>query len=373
MTRLHRFALPLLAGLLVVAMPARAFNHNGLWPENHLCGPTVRPSDLSGKVTVVVDWSIDVPESLAWLKLFNLLAREHAQDPRVLFITSYVRGTPKETVLALSKASANHLPTYRDLSLVDVVKCGGAHYAYIGDQTGKIVWAQPPKTDLSDLKAALRQTLAAIPPPTPGSIIDGMALKVDKTLPRRLMIGRNIENTLLRLRAQAKRTGAAAEEAVTVLERCEAWSTEQEAALRKAIRFKPSQALLLARTYLATRPSRADTFREELTAAAQDPFTKRLAAARQELAKLRTAAQKATPPQRERLLRHLGARIQTLSSLRADNDHTEDWRDVCAAWQTFAAELMPSPSGHVPDETTRPLPDVPDDLFATDTESVTSP
>ena len=373
MPRLHRHAPLLLAGLLAVTMPARAFNHIGLWPENHLCGPAVRPSELTGRVTVVVDWSIEVPESLAWLKLFNSLARDYADDPRVLFLTSYVSGTPKETVLSLSQASDNRLPTYYDFSLVDVRKCSGAHYAYIGDQTGKIVWAQTPKTDLSDLKAALRQTLAAIPPPTPGSIIDGMALKVDKALPRRLMIGSNIENTLMRLRAQAKRTGSAAEEAAAVLERCESWSTEQETALRKALRFKPSQALVLARTYLATRPSRTAEFRDDLAAAAKDPFTKRLAAARQELANLRTAAQKATTPQRERLLRHLNARIQTLASLRADDDHAEDWRDVCDAWQTFAAELSPTPAGRVPDEAPRPLPDVPDDLFATDTESATTP
>ena len=153
MPRLHRHAPLLLAGLLAVTMPARAFNHIGLWPENHLCGPAVRPSELTGRVTVVVDWSIEVPESLAWLKLFNSLARDYADDPRVLFLTSYVSGTPKETVLSLSQASDNRLPTYYDFSLVDVRKCSGAHYAYIGDQTGKIVWAQTPKTDLSDLKA----------------------------------------------------------------------------------------------------------------------------------------------------------------------------------------------------------------------------
>ena len=80
MPRLHRHAPLLLAGLLAVTMPARAFNHIGLWPENHLCGPAVRPSELTGRVTVVVDWSIEVPESLAWLKLFNNLAHDYADD-----------------------------------------------------------------------------------------------------------------------------------------------------------------------------------------------------------------------------------------------------------------------------------------------------
>ena len=327
-----------LCGMVAVAWAtvAAALEVINLTDEMHVSGPKLKPADLEGKVVVVEAFGLTCPPCRAVLPHIGDLARELKGKP-ALVIGTHVWQRNDEAVRELLKRSKCNYSVYQQFSVAGSPRINGVPYAMIFDHKGQLFWGGHPAN--KDFVAKVIEAIEAVPVRhvVGTSLAEGMALKHCRDLERRLLVGQNIEPALEILRQRIQRGGAAGEEAQALLKRCEAWIEQSDAEIRETLVSTPSKALLLAKTFSRTVPSRAAEFQEAIALAAKNAATTRLAASRQTLEKLRQSAAKA-PATRRSLLPKVQMQLKQLG-LQGEAALDTDFQDVKAQWEAFAAEL----------------------------------
>ncbi len=327
-----------LCGMVAVAWAtvAAALEVINLTDEMHVSGPKLKPADLEGKVVVVEAFGLTCPPCRAVLPHIGDLAREIKGKP-ALVIGTHVWQRNDEAVRELLKRSKCNYSVYQQFSVTGSPRINGVPYAMIFDHKGQLFWGGHPAN--KDFVAKVIEAIEAVPVRhvVGTSLAEGMALRHCKDLERRLLVGQNIEPALETLRQRIQRGGEAGEEAQALLKRCEAWIEQSDAEIRETLVSTPSKALLLAKTFSRTVPSRAAEFQEAIALAAKNAATTRLAASRQTLEKLRQSAAKA-PATRRSLLPKVQMQLKQLG-LQGEAALDTDFQDVKAQWEAFAAEL----------------------------------
>lgn len=322
--------------LAVWTAVAAALEVSNLTDEMHVSGPKLKPADLEGKVVVVEAFGLTCPSCREVLPHIGELARKLKGKP-VLIIGTHVWARNDKAVRELLKRSKCDYSVYQEMTVAGGPRITGVPYAIIFDHKGQLFWGCHPANQ--DFEAKVMEAISAVPlRRTAGtSLAEGLELKHCKDLERRLLVGQNIEPALETLRQRIQRGGAAAEEAQALLKQCEAWIEQSDAEIRETLVSTPSKALLLAKTFSRTVPTRAAEFKEALGLAAKNAATTRLAASRQTLEKLRQSAAK-TPATRRALLSKVQMQLKQLG-LQGEAALDTDFQDVKAQWEAFAAEL----------------------------------
>ena len=328
--------LPIIAALC--AAPLLALDVSGLEPEAHIAGPTLREKDLKGKVVAVEDWGVNCPICKNSLPQMGKLAKSLAKDSRVVFVGSHVQRRDDATARALLEKAGCDYPVYQGFRVAGAPTSSAIPFAYVVDHRGEVVWSGNPASEHKAFAKAIADAAKAVPTPIPGSLLDGMEVRFAKDMPRRLVIGRNVEGALQQLRARARRGGEAGAEAEAIVARCEAWADETEAAIREALPTRPSKALALGRDYLRTFPTRAASLKAEFAALAKDPALQPLLLSRQTLARLRATPAK-TANARKAALARAQMQLRRLDGLAAQGAPEADLADLRAEWQALIAEL----------------------------------
>lgn len=328
----------LICGMVLVAWTAvaAALEVSNLTDEMHVSGPKLKPADLEGKVVVVEAFGLTCPPCRAVLPHIGELARKLGGKPAVV-IGTHLWQRNDEAVRELLKRSKCNYSVYQQFAVAGSPRINGVPYAMIFDHKGQLFWGGHPAN--KDFDAKVMEAVKAVPVRrTAGvSLADGLELKYCKDLTRRLMVGQNIEPALEILRQRVQRGGAAGEEAQALLEQSTAWIEQAEEEIRETLVGTPSKALLLAKTFSRTVPSRAAEFKEAIALAAKNTATTRLAASRQTLEKLRQTAAKSAAARRA-LLAKVQMQLKQLG-LQSEAALDTDFQDVKAQWEAFAAEL----------------------------------
>ena len=328
----------LICGMVLAAWAtvAAALEVSNLTDEMHVSGPKLKPADLEGKVVVVEAFGLTCPPCRAVLPHIGELARKFKGKP-ALIIGTHVWARNDEAVRDLLKRSKCDYSVYQQFAVAGSPRINGVPYAMIFDHNGQLFWGGHPAN--KDFEAKIQEAIKAVPVRRSAgtSLADGLELKHCKDLERRLMVGQNIEPALKTLRQRIQRGGAAGEEAQALLKQCEAWIEQSDAEIRETLVSTPSKALLLAKTFSRTVPTRAAEFKEALGLAAKNAATTRLAASRQTLEKMRAQVAK-TANARRALLTKVQMQIKQLGLQGAEALDT-DFQDVKAQWEAFAEEL----------------------------------
>lgn len=304
---------------------------------SHLSGPKLQAKDLEGRVIAVEEWGWQCPPCKASLPHMAALAKELAKDARVVFIGAHVQARREDEIRGLLKANGCDYPVYQGFGVVGAPSSSGIPHAYVINHRGETVWSGNPLADLKGFRKAIETAAKAVPKPIPGSLVNGMELTACKDMARRLVAGYNVEGALRQLQARIARGGTMAEEAKAIMARCEEWAETMRGEIEANLESKPSKALAAGQLYLRTFPSRAADLRATLTQAAKDPLTARLAASRQALEKLRQA-NAATANARKALLGRVNLQLRQLGTFAVEAGN-EDFADVKALWEAYAAEL----------------------------------
>lgn len=327
----------LLCALLGLALPAAAgLSFRNLDDQAHISGPKLTPKDFAGKVVAVEEFGFQCPPCRASLPHMAKLAKSLAGKP-VVFLGSHVQGRADAAVRKLLQDAKCEYPVYQWFSVEGAPRSIGIPHAYVYDARGKVVWNGNPYSDYADFEKAILSAAKSAGKPLSGSLVEGMELTTCKDVVRRLIPGQNFEPTLKLLQSRVDRGGPAAAEAKAILERCEAWAAETQAAIAEAIEERPSEALLLGKLYTRSLPSRSAELRERLSALSKDPLTQRLAASRQTLDKFWQTPAK-TPNAKKALLGKVNMQLKQLG-LQSPEQETPDARDVKSRWEAFAKEL----------------------------------
>ena len=330
-----RFAICLLAVGAWVSLAA-ALSVTNLTDEMHVSGPKLKVGDLTGKVVVVEAFGLTCPPCRAVLPHIGKIAKGLKGKPAVV-IGTHVWARNDEAVRELLKRSGCDYAVYQQFSIEGAPRINGVPYAMIFDHKGQLFWGGHPANEAFEKK--INEAIKQVPRNrnAGSSLAEGIELKYCKDLARGLVVGQNIEPALNTLRQRIERGGAAAEEAKAIFEQCEAWIGKTDAEIRETLVSTPSKALLLAKTFSRTVPTRAAEFKEALGLAAKNAATTRLAASRQTLEKMRAQVAK-TANARRALLTKVQMQIKQLGLQGAEALDT-DFQDVKAQWEAFAEEL----------------------------------
>lgn len=326
--------------ILACALPfylLQALDFNNLTEDAHLSGPQYSAKDLQGRVIAVEVWGYQCPPCRASLPHMAKLGKAYANDARVAIIGSHAQGRNEEAILKLLKTNGCEYAVYQFFGVSGAPSAGGLPFAYVMNHKGEVIWQGNPYSQFTAFEDAIETAVKAMPKLPTGSLLTGMDLVHCKDVIKRLTIGQNVETTLRQLQSRVKRGGAAGEEAAAIIERCEQWADEKEAAIREAMEQLPSAAVSEAQHYLRTFPARSAALKKEIAALAKDPVVSKLAASRANLAKL-SQTKAATANAKKKLISQAKMQLRQLSTLAVKEDNP-DYADVKALWEAFLASM----------------------------------
>lgn len=325
--------IPLILLTLSLAGLLSAIEVRNLTDANHISGPKLTEKQLEGKVLAVEVWGKSCPPCLISLPHMAKLHKEIAKLPVVL-IGSHCQSRDDEEVKSILKSKGCNYSVYQFLSIPNEPRGPGIPYAYVVNPKGEVVWDGHP---LKGFAEAVKAEAKKVPKLVPGSLTNGMELKHNKDMARRLMIGQNLEGALKQLEARAAKGGAAGEEARQLIDRCTEWADTAAAEITDNLETLPSKALLTGKLYMRSFPKRAAELKEGLMAASKSPLTKKLAASREALQKAQNTEIKSDST-RKSLCNTATFQLRMLATLKADETDA-DFADVKAAWEAFAASV----------------------------------
>ena len=259
----------------------------------------------------------------------------------VVFLGAHVQKRNDEAVQKLLKSNGCVYPVYQGFQVVGVPQSSSIPHAYVINHNGQCVWNGNPLSEAKDFENAIEVAVKALPKRIPGSLASGVNLVYCKDMASRLRIGQNIEPALRQLETRVAKGGAMAEEARTLITRCNTWAAEMMQEIQCNLAEKPSAALAAGRLYCRTFPVKAAAIKDELIQVMKDGQTRRLAMSRQVLQKLRQAKVN-TANARKQLLEKVNFQIRQLGTMTEKAGDT-DMAEVKALWNAFATELEGQP------------------------------
>lgn len=329
-----RFPLALLT--LSLAGLLSAVTVRNLTDANHISGPKLTEQQLEGKVLAVEVWGKNCPPCINSLPHMAKLHKEIAKLPVVL-IGSHCQGRDDAEVKARLEKAGCEYSVYQFFGIEGEPRGPGIPYAYVVDPKGEIVWHGHPMKGFAD---AVKDAAKKVPKAVAGSLINGIELKHNRDMARRLTVGQNLEGALRQLEARAAKGGAVGEEAQQLIDRCTEWADAAEAEITESLESYPSKALLIGKNYMRSFPKRAAELKQDLVAASKSALTKKLAASREALQKAQNTEIKSEST-RKSLHNTSKFQLRMLATLKADEDNA-DFADVKAAWEAFAATVEPA-------------------------------
>jgi thiol-disulfide isomerase/thioredoxin len=335
---MKRISLLLLALLSFSALHAVSFH--GINDDAHISGPKLNEKDLEGRVIAVEIWGYQCPPCRASLPHMAKLAKSYEKDPRVVIIGSHCQDRNESGILSLLQKSGCEYPVYQGAGVDGAPPAGGIPFAYVVNHKGQFVWSGFPSSDFAGFEKAIANALKAVPKLPEGSLLVGLEINYCKDVMKRIVAGQNIESVLRQLETRVGRGGEAGKEAQMILDRCEAWANETEAAIRAAMEAFPSKAIAQAQVYTRTYPKRTAALKQELATLAKDPIVNKLAQSRAAYAKLIKTKTDSINAKRN-LLSKAKLQLRNLATITLE-EPSEDFKEIEALWKEFTSAIEAS-------------------------------
>ena len=324
--------LSLTAALVLSTLHAIGFTN--LSDGAHLSGPKLTEKALQGRVIAVEVFGYQCPPCRASLPHMAKLADSYKKDPRVAIIGSHCQNRDEPAILKLLASNKCEYPVYQSFDVHGAPAAGGIPFAYVVNHKGEFVWQGNPYSQFSAFESAIATALKALPKLPPNSLLVGLDIQHCKDVAKRIVAGQNIESVLRQLQTRAERGGPAGEEATAIIDRCNEWADDTEAAIRTAMETYPSRAIAEAQIYTRTLPKRAATLKADLAALAKDPIVTKLAASRAAFEKAcKTEATSANV--RKRIQSQAKMQLRQLATLTVEEGN-EDFLEVKALWESLS-------------------------------------
>ena len=239
---------------VVTACTVSAVEWRGLDEASWCSGPKLTPEKLNGKVVLVDRWGVFCPPCRASLPHIEAIWRRFRSKPFVV-IGSHCQGDERAKIAELVAANKLTYSIYLHAGVVDEPPASGIPAFYIVNHAGKIVYQGLgfSTSKAKELEDAVAAALAAAPPAD--SLCGGVEVSHFRQDAAKLVLGKNVETVISRLKSAAAKEGPAAEEAKAIVAAVDAARQSLKASIRENAKTRPGLALIQLESLVKTWPS----------------------------------------------------------------------------------------------------------------------
>ena len=252
LSRIRKIAM---VAALFAAFPAcAAVEWRGIEKDNWCSGPMLTPEKLKGKVVLVDRWGVRCPPCRRSLPHIEALWKKFRRKPFVI-IGSHCQGNERERIAELVKENGLTYSIYLNASFADEPSFSGIPFYYLVTPQGKVVYQGLGFSDskAKELEDAVAAALAKIP--SIDSLCGGVEVVHFKQDAAKLVLGKNVESVVARLKSAASKNGPKAEEAKALVDAVEGARNELKDEIRGNAKTRPGLALMQLETLVKTWPS----------------------------------------------------------------------------------------------------------------------